>query len=228
MLAQTPGGQQVKSSYLTHGCSISQGQQPVCAVQTDTVHTHGLLVLLTVQLQRLQVQVAAVLAATLQFRPRVFGLQVGLTGVAERAVGDNLPFLKVLPAQGTPLVVLHTAHLTLPTEAVGAGQQHGVPEDALTHGAGEVLLEGLALLRHVLIRTVGHGSTGPLHFTFVSGKTHELRRRRTTLALCDMSSLHQCTYAYRRRRNNISDGLREEKTPQTATTQRGKLVSEPH
>lgn len=114
----------------------------MCAVQTDTLHTHGLLVLLTVQLQRLQVQVTGVLAGTFLGRPPVRLFEEGLAGAAERTVGDGLPFLIQVPAHGTLLVDLKTSLQTLPTEAVGTGQQDGVSEDALTHRAGQVLLEG--------------------------------------------------------------------------------------
>lgn len=115
-------------------------------------------------------QVTGVLTDRFLIRPPVGLFEESLTGVAERTVGDVLPFLKLLPAQGTLLVELKTSLQTLPTEAVATRQQHGVPVDALTNGTGQVLLERYRLFRHVFIHTVSHGFTGPLQFTFVIDK----------------------------------------------------------
>lgn len=79
------------------------------AVEGDAFHTHRLLVLLTVQLQRLQVQVAHCLAGLNGFRSLVWLSKEGLAGAAERTIGDGLAFLKLLPAHGTPLTELQTS-----------------------------------------------------------------------------------------------------------------------
>lgn len=127
--------------YLTHGRAVFQGPQRVRIVETDAIHAHRLLVLLAVELQRLQVQVACLLRGPVLVGPPVRVLQEGLAGAAERSVGDGLLFLDHFPTHRALLVELPTLLQTHPAEAVGAGQQHGVLEYALTHGASQVLLE---------------------------------------------------------------------------------------
>lgn len=75
-------------------------------VESDTVRAQRLLILLTVQLQRLQVQVTGVLTGTFLTRPPVVLSEEGLTCAAERTVRDGLSFLEQLPAHGTLLVEL--------------------------------------------------------------------------------------------------------------------------
>lgn len=84
-------------------------------VQSHTVRTQRLLVLLAVQLQRLQVQVTGVLAGTRLSRPQVVLSEEGLARAAERAVGDGVALLERLPAHGTPLVELRASLETFPT-----------------------------------------------------------------------------------------------------------------
>lgn len=132
--------ERVVALYLTNFCSLIHRPQSVRVVKEHAVHAHGLLVLFTVQGQRLQVQFAGVLSDTSLGRPTVWIFEEGLTGVAERTVGDGLAFLESLPTHRALLSVLHTFLQTFPTEAVGTKQQHRVAEDFPTHGALEVLL----------------------------------------------------------------------------------------
>lgn len=110
-------------------------------VQSDAFHAHRLLVLLAVQLQGFQVQVADCVTGLNGFRSFVRLFKEGLAGATERTIGDGLVFLTLLPADGTLFAVLKIFLQTLPTEAVGAGQQHRVPEYALAYRAGQLLLE---------------------------------------------------------------------------------------
>lgn len=86
-------------------------------------------------------QVADCLTGLNGFRSFVRLFKEGLAGALERTIGDGLVFLTHLPADGTLFVVFPIFHQTLPTEAVGARQQHRVPEYALAYRAGQVLLE---------------------------------------------------------------------------------------
>lgn len=63
--------EQVRTLYLADWCSLFQWPQLVCVVQGDTVHTHRLLVLLTVENQRLHVQVTGVLTGTFLGQPQI-------------------------------------------------------------------------------------------------------------------------------------------------------------
>lgn len=110
-----------RALYLTYRYSIPQGMQPVRTVESDTFHAQRLLILLTVQLQRLQVQVTAFLVSANRVRPQVCLFKKCLTGAAEGTVGNGLLFLKRRPADGTSFAVLETSLQTLPTETVGAG-----------------------------------------------------------------------------------------------------------
>lgn len=100
--------EQMAALYLTNSCSFSHRPQPVRVVKEHAIHAHGLLVLLTVQDQRLQVQLAGVLIDRSLGRPTVWIFEEGLTGVAERTVGDGLAFLEHFPTYGALLFVLHT------------------------------------------------------------------------------------------------------------------------
>lgn len=84
--------------YLTKRDSLCQGPQPVCAVQRDTVHTHGLLVLLAVEKQRLHVQVTVVLVISFLGLPKMWVFLEGLADLAEVTVEGLLAFRERLPA----------------------------------------------------------------------------------------------------------------------------------
>lgn len=161
--------------YLTDGDRLCQGPQLVCGVQSDAVHTNRLLVLLAVQLQRLQVQVTAGLALPFADPPQLWVCDEGLADVAESAVGDRLAFRESLPAQRTNLPdELHTSFQTFLTEAVATGQHHGVLEDVPTHRTRQLLLEGQRLIRHLFVHALGHGFVRGFffyNFTFVLTKT---------------------------------------------------------
>lgn len=133
----------------------------VRGVQGHAVRAHGLLVFLAVEEQLLHVQLAHVVAGARLRRHRTRVFAEGLACGAERAVGDFLSFPHLLPAQGALPGEALVGLQTLPAEAVGAGQQHRVAVDSVTQGAGEVLLQGRSILRHVLVHGFSHSSAGP-------------------------------------------------------------------
>lgn len=162
-----------RALYLTDVCAFIQRPHCVCVVLRHTIHTQRLLVLLTVKRQRLQVEVAEDFSAR-------GGSPVTLPkeargGAAERAVRDGLLLLVRLSAQRTLVADLPALLLTLPAEAVGARQQHGVLKDALTHRAGEVLLEGEGVLWHFLVH-VSHDSkrNSGVFFTLKTKQKHRI------------------------------------------------------
>lgn len=134
--------------YLAHGSTLSQGPQSVIAVLGDTVHAHGLLVLLTVQLQRLQVKVADLLIGRVLGRPQVALPEEALGGVVEGSVTDSVALFIPHPADGTRPVEGPAFLLTFPTKAVGTRQQDGVPEDSLTYRTCQVLPERERVIAH--------------------------------------------------------------------------------
>lgn len=122
-------------------------------VLSYTVHTQRALILLAVKLQRFQVDVTAnvfVRGSNRNGSPVILS-EEARGGVVECAVRDGLSLLKWLSAHRALLAELPASIKTLPAEAVSARQQHGVLEDALTHGAGEVLPEREGVLCHFLI-----------------------------------------------------------------------------
>lgn len=110
------------------------------AVHRGAVHAHGHLVLHAVEPQGLVVQV------TVDLTGHGLSLLEGLAGVLQVSVryGPVLP--EGLSADGAPGVDLPGPVPAAPAERVGAGQQHGVSEDALTHGAGQLQAKGLGSL----------------------------------------------------------------------------------
>lgn len=117
----------------------------------DTIHADRLLVLLTVQPQRLQVQVADLLLELDLDGPQIVLLEEALAGVVEGSVTDSAALLVGNSADGTrPVVELPAFLLTFPTEAVGTRQQDGVPEDTLTHRTRQVQPERQSVLEHFL------------------------------------------------------------------------------
>lgn len=147
-----------RSLYLTDVCAFIQRPQSVCVVLGHTIRTQRLLVLLTVKRQRLQVEVADndVVVSARGGSPVTLPKEAH-GGVAERAVRDGLWLIRRVSAHRTRLVDLQAPLQTLPAEAVGARQQHGVLEDALTHGAGEVQPKRERVIWHFLVHHVGHG-----------------------------------------------------------------------
>lgn len=140
--------------YLTKGSSILDTEQAVGAVQSGTVHAHWPLIQLTEQIQRLEMDWASKVTRFGGASP--VGLpHKSLTGVFQVAIGHCLLISERLSADGTLLVDLPAPLQTAPAEGVGARQEHGVIEDALTHGTGQVLSQGLrSLVFHFHVHAV--------------------------------------------------------------------------
>lgn len=133
-------------------------------MESDTVHAHGLLVLLAVQLQSLQMEVTYV---PTRFGAPALLFQEGLTRGTERAVGDGLILLELRPTHRTLPVELPASLQAFSAEGVSAGQQYGVSVDALADRACQVLLKRKSLLWHIFIHVVSHDFTQAL-FTSLS------------------------------------------------------------
>lgn len=146
----------VQALYLAEALSLFERQQPVRAVEGDALHAHGLLILLTVQLQRLQMNVADFHGAPILVVRRPHCLtKEALARAFERAVRHGLRLLAFGSADRTLARLLPAPEQAAAAEAVGARQHQRVVVDALTDRTGQVLLER-RLFRHVLVHVFSH------------------------------------------------------------------------